>query len=654
MRRFAIGLIVLLAVVGLAATAALVLRKPLAEHLVQRVLAERGYPEARLEFETLNAEEAVISRLTLGPDRPLAADRLHIVYAPGKLAAGDLRHLSIRLSGLAVQLDFTAPEGAFAALLGAPVEMEATETKQAPDAAQDRDRRQRLQFHNLPNIAIDDARIVVITQEGRARIEAAAKVGAAPTPDQLPRIAASGRIESEDVPVTGSFEANLLEGELDASFDIASERGLAATLAIKGDDLLATPELDLRGRAEVPAQEPFAWEVLGLPPPQDGVARIEAAFAGQLESLDVPVRLSDLLARLARGGWNGHASFQLDGLSLPDVAEGLRATGSARANIQDDGVRLTLVEPWTFGLDSVADPILANLGLPAEAAAYLDEPVNGTLALPEDGTFAVFLKKEPQNIDLVGTPEILLLWAERSSRLRWQSRVGLTLSADGALERFRLDEIDATARDFSHPLATVSELALSGNLSGNGPDDLQGSIDLSLELPEATAVGYRLTGFTAELPLDVRLGQNEGRVETRAESRLRVEGCRIPGSARIVCPLELRLAEAWLDLSEDTLSYAAEARLSKFEVHLPRQDDTPLDLAISPAQIAVTGTLASALPENIRINGFDVVLAGYGLAAEDIEVELRPGAEANFARFSVTRFSHRDEPSFLAPLRLEG
>jgi hypothetical protein len=537
-------------VLAVAVVVVVAFRLALVETAIERVLADRGFPEAELSVTELGTGHAVVESLSLGPGAP-AARKVSVSYALGELLAGRVR--SIDVEGLRLDIDLGDPDAIdrLAALAGGGAEGGGGGS-------------------SLPEVKVDDASVVL-----RA------------TPVGTTVFEFEGWFDPRADTTLAHVEGRLYGGQVTGDVALSATRSEGRIL------------VSLKGDAEAGLEQ--------LPWPTEAAERPEAGNASI--TFDGTVPLSAEWAFEPASLLDERASLDLDmdvkGMALPGVVSRLDASIVVAARSRDGAFVLDLTAPAKFAAQGLDPGILDRAGLGALAAAEGAEEVRATLSPRTQGTPALRWTRTDDGGRAAVAADLHIEAGTMSTAL------GLTgeIDHDADFGLRRLDASDATVavRDLSIGPAALRSAEWSGTARIEG-DAVTADGPLRLDLASVAVGEIAATdiGFDGGINLSVDGGNVDAAID--APASLTVGGPPRFGALRLRGPLAVAIDGATVAYEDGRLTAELRGSASNVKGSIARDRGEPLTLVASTGPVVLSLSTAAGVSGRVELSDAAVEL----------------------------------------------
>lgn len=531
-RRWLLILGIPLLLVILAAGGLVLFRKEAVTWLLQKQLAEIGYPEASFTVASVGLDEVTLTDVTVGPAK---ASRVVASFSPTEVIGGTLKGATV--TDLVVAIDLTGA-GPVLPGLGKPAPLTGTGTPTAPS--------QGFDFDALPPLTLVNARVTADTLIGPADLTLDGNVtfaGQAPSGSfAMEAKGALGAIkgslsltlEGQDVITGGAvLESGYLDlpggqiqglaGEVDFRvggeqaprlrselsltsievknrlFDTADllvvledgqflaegkllspDRKAEATFKATADKLLTEPKV--QGEAALRLQAGAAlWPLLGLAQPSAGELRLRFKGDGTLQPIDrLEVAKGGIPGWLAGGNTKGRMDLEFVDLAFPGAFEGLNGQLVVDWGLLQGLIVAGLPQDAKLAVTHFEPTWLTALGIPDDTALALAP--GATLSAPAEAAAdpRVYLQPSAEGhlLDLAGT---LRLEAASGARAAVAGVVTADLSPRFKIVALAIQGLAIQAQEVPADGHVIGSLKIGGELNGN-LERMEGPLALQLSL----------------------------------------------------------------------------------------------------------------------------------------------------------------------------
>jgi hypothetical protein len=453
-----------------------------------------------------------------------------------------------------------------------------------------------------------------------------------------PRVATFGKLDGSvdfDHDADGWHTAvNLSDA---AGTTTAELRAAARDLAL---DVPVSMSIDLSAKPDA-----ALWPLLGLPIPTAGDASAQVV---------AEVTPSSLLSAVNEGilpALRGSVALELDGIVLPGTLETLSAVAGLDVETLGDTLRLDAPAPFLADL-TLAPGLIADAGLPADAANLIGGPLAFTLTLPE----TLRIEQRDDGHAVIGRAGLSVDLAD-GTRLLDLAASGETFMSGSGVFAYDLPMLDTRLSLPEGTALPAGEVMIAGRASGNAA---QGDAEMTLNAvaPKAAVAGFDARALSIALPLAI--AHADSRIDVRLTDKGSITAERLAGRTPFTLDGPIRLPLQSSETPALTVDFAAAdgpqvvLDLAAGPVRLTgalETEDGPLPGEASLPRLRITGNgNAAGWSTHLQASDGTLTLPSYAVEATgiDLTIDLPAGAAPRIALAGA--LAHRGEPAYVIPL----
>ena len=619
-----IGLIGLV-IVTLVGTLAWLFRMEAADWLLTRELARHGYPEARLDVTALALQGATLRDVELTPERGPAADRIDISYSPRALLRRDLASMEVEVRG--PRLDLADDPEAMPA---------ADEPVTADGGPLDR----LAPIARFNRVAIINGRVAGIpTPAGPWQLDFDGTLhGGAQglRRAELNGVATATR-HAIEVDVTARHEADTLHASLAHS---ATGGSLETQTDLRINPPWDNAYAEIFHSTRIDGDRGPAPDWWPLPWPTTGALEFTSGQSGRIGTPTVPRSAGELLERLAAGEWNGQWSVDGEDLGLADRIEGVRVEAGGDVHIDANRMEIRTDGRGGASIETITPALTERLPLPGEIAralafapAELRWPAAPVLALADDGGLMAHL-----------SPDVTVSHADAATRAR-VAGTGEWRPDQGVRVRDFHGEIENLDSD---PLR-IARLVVDGELTGD-----TGKVRVDADLPHVHLEPLAAENVATRLEFDVvREADAPLRLRIADPGRISADALAWEPVLHSASRLDARVTGGSLQPGHEP-KWDLELAVEPAEWSADLFDDAPLRIRTAAHGALLSGPSPLFPLARATLEGIDAELEEPAMAANGVDLDLRPGRIEGWLRFAIASLRIDEGPLPLAPMRVRG